>query len=31
MRVEDTGVGIRKQDMDKLFVSFSQVDSKYSQ
>ena len=30
MRVEDTGVGIRKQDMDKLFVSFSQVDSKYS-
>lgn len=30
MKVEDTGIGIRKQDMDKLFVSFSQLDSKYS-
>ncbi len=26
--VEDTGIGIRKQDMDKLFQSFQQVDSK---
>lgn len=30
MRVEDTGIGIRKQDMDKLFISFSQIDNKYS-
>lgn len=30
MKVEDTGIGIRKQDMDKLFISFSQIDSKYS-
>lgn len=27
MRVEDTGVGIKKQDMQKLFVSFSQLNS----
>lgn len=27
MRVEDTGVGIKKQDLDKLFVSFSQLNS----
>ncbi len=26
--VEDTGIGIRKEDMDKLFQSFQQVDSK---
>ncbi|MBD5444805.1 MAG: acetyltransferase, partial [Lachnospiraceae bacterium] len=26
--VEDTGIGIRKEDMDKLFKSFQQVDSK---
>jgi signal transduction histidine kinase/CheY-like chemotaxis protein/HPt (histidine-containing phosphotransfer) domain-containing protein len=26
--VEDTGMGIKKQDLDKLFQSFSQVDSK---
>ncbi len=26
--VVDTGIGIRKEDMDKLFVSFQQVDSK---
>ena len=26
--IEDTGIGIKKEDMDKLFQSFSQVDSK---
>lgn len=30
MTVEDTGIGIRKQDMAKLFVSFNQVDTHYS-
>ena len=30
MKVEDTGVGIKKQDMAKLFVSFNQVDTHYS-
>lgn len=27
MKVEDTGIGIRKQDIEKLFVSFSQVNT----
>lgn len=27
IRVEDTGIGIKKQDLDKLFVSFSQLNS----
>ncbi|MCM1179430.1 MAG: PocR ligand-binding domain-containing protein [Clostridium sp.] len=26
--IEDTGIGIKKEDMDKLFLSFSQLDSK---
>lgn len=30
MKVEDTGVGIKKQDIGKLFVSFNQVDTHYS-
>lgn len=30
MKVEDTGTGIRKQDLGKLFVSFNQVDTHYS-
>ena len=30
MDVEDSGVGIKKQDMAKLFVSFNQVDTHYS-
>lgn len=30
MKVEDTGIGIRKQDLAKLFVSFNQVDTHYS-
>lgn len=30
MEVEDTGIGIRKQDMDRLFVSFNQVDTHHS-
>lgn len=30
MAVEDTGIGIKKQDMDKLFESFNQIDSSYN-
>ena len=30
MTVEDTGIGIRKQDMDRLFHSFEQVDTHHS-
>lgn len=30
MRVEDTGIGIKKQDMDKLFTSFNQIDDHYN-
>lgn len=30
MAVEDTGIGIKKQDMDKLFESFNQIDSPYN-
>lgn len=30
MKVEDTGIGIKKQDMAKLFESFNQVDTHYS-
>jgi len=28
IRVEDTGIGIKKEDMDKLFTTYTQVDSK---
>lgn len=30
MRVEDTGIGIKKQDLSKLFVSFNQLDVKHN-
>lgn len=30
VKVKDTGIGIKKQDMAKLFVSFNQVDTHYS-
>ncbi len=30
MAVEDTGIGIKKQDIDKLFESFNRVDSPYN-
>lgn len=30
MQVADTGPGIKKQDLEKLFVSFNQVDAKYN-
>lgn len=30
MAVEDTGIGIRKQDMERLFISFNQVDTHHS-
>lgn len=30
MQVEDTGIGIKKQNLEKLFESFSQVDSHYN-
>lgn len=30
MAVEDTGIGIRKQDIDRLFISFNQVDTHHS-
>ncbi len=29
VQVKDTGIGIKKEDMDKLFVKFSQLDTKY--
>ena len=30
IKIEDTGIGIKKEDMDKLFASFEQVDMSYS-
>lgn len=30
MMIEDTGIGIKKQDLGRLFVSFNQVDTHYS-
>lgn len=29
MKVTDTGIGIKKQDLDKLFISFNQIDGQY--